>query len=212
MLSPDGQCKTFDKDANGYVPGDGVGVVLLQRLSDALENGSHIYGIIKGSAINHCGKTSGITVPRLESQFNVIQAAYEDAGINPENISYIEAHGTGTSLGDPVEFESLTRVFQAYTENKNFCKIGSVKTNIGHTEAAAGVAGFIKILMMMQNKKIPPSLNFKTPNPVINFENSPFSVAVEVSDWQNGKKTLLAGLSSFGMGGVNSHMVIEEFQ
>ncbi|MCP4688033.1 MAG: polyketide synthase, partial [Desulfobacterales bacterium] len=157
MLSPDGQCKTFDKDANGYVPGDGVAVFLLRRLSDAVEAGDHIHGVIKGSAVNYTGSKSTITAPRVDAQRDVISSAHGDADVDPESITYLEAHGTGTSLGDPIEVEALSRVFKRRTDKKNFCKIGSVKTNIGHLEAAAGMAGGIKTLLMMKHKKIPPT-------------------------------------------------------
>jgi acyl transferase domain-containing protein/acyl carrier protein len=213
MLSPDGQCKTFDKDANGYVPGEGVGVLLLQRLSDAIRDGNHIYGIIKGSGVKHGGKALSITAPRVEAQRDVILEAYEDAGLSPDTVSYVEAHGTGTSLGDPVEVESLTQAFRKYSQRTQFCKIGSVKTNIGHLEAAAGIAGVIKVLLMMRHKKIPPTLNIKTLNPIIDFENSPFMVATGLTDWVSREEgiPLRAGVSSFGFGGVNSHVLLEEF-
>lgn len=213
MLSPDGQCKTFDADANGYVPGEGIGVLLLQRLEDAQRAGNHIYGIIKGCAVNHGGRTQSLTAPRVEAQRDVILLAYQEADISPETVSYVEAHGTGTSLGDPIEIEALTRAFRRFTDKNNFCKIGSVKPNIGHLEAAAGIAGVIKVLMMMQHHKIPKSLNIKSINPIIQFDHSPFSVAKELSDWD--PKTgdaiaLRAGVSSFGMGGVNAHILLEQ--
>jgi len=213
MLSPDGQCKTFDIEANGYVPGEGVGVILLQRLEDAVADGNHIYGIIKGSAISHGGRTSSITAPRVEAQRDVILSAYKNAGISPDSINYVEAHGTGTSLGDPIEVEALTKAFREYTQENQICKIGSAKTNIGHLEAAAGIAGVIKILMMMRRQKIPQSLNIKKLNPIINFKNSPFMVATELTDWQQKEPKLprRASVSSFGFGGVNSHLVLEEF-
>jgi polyketide synthase PksN len=213
MLSPDGQCKTFDKDANGYVPGDGVGVLLLQPLEKAIRARNHIYGIIKGSAVNHGGQALSITAPRVQAQRNVILAAYQDAQISPESVSYVEAHGSGTSLGDPIEIEALTQAFRESTDECHFCKIGSVKTNIGHLEAAAGIAGVIKVLLMMRHQKIPPSLNIKTPNPVINFAESPFVVATDKQNWQSQTAglPLRAGVSSFGFGGVNSHTLIESF-
>jgi acyl transferase domain-containing protein/NADP-dependent 3-hydroxy acid dehydrogenase YdfG len=212
MLSPDGKCKTFDKDANGYVPGDGVGVLLLQRLEYAVKQNATIYGIIKGSAVNHTGNSLSLTSPSVEAQKEVLISAFDNAKINPETISYIEAHGTGTSLGDPIELEALSNAFQQYTNKKTFCKIGSVKTNIGHLEAAAGMGGMIKVLMMIKHKQIPESLNLNTPNPVINFEDSPFSVATELSKWKNKneKIPLRAGISSLGFGGVNSHIVLEQ--
>ncbi len=214
MLSPDGQCKTFDKDANGYVPGDGVGVLLLQPLEDALRDKCHIYGVLKGTAVNHTGHTASITAPSVDAQREVILDAYKKAGVSPETVTYVEAHGTGTSLGDPIEVEGLTRSFREYTDKNHFCKIGSVKTNIGHLEGAAGIAGVIKVLLMIGHKKIPPTLNVKILNPVINFENSPFVVATDTGEWnsENKKNPLRAGISSFGFGGVNSHAVIEELR
>ncbi|MFC1668715.1 beta-ketoacyl synthase N-terminal-like domain-containing protein, partial [Chlamydiota bacterium] len=213
MLSPDGQCKTFDKDANGYVPGEGVGVLLLQRLEDAVNDGNHIYGVIRGSAVNHGGQTLSITAPRVESQRDVIMDAYKDAGLSAKEVNYVEAHGTGTSLGDPIEIESLTQAFREYTNESGYCKIGSVKSNIGHLEAAAGVASVIKILMMLKHQQIPPSINIKHINPIIRFAGSPFKVTRTLVDWKKDKeeKMLKAGVSSFGFGGVNSHILIEEF-
>ncbi|MCP5086323.1 MAG: hypothetical protein GY952_05920, partial [Rhodobacteraceae bacterium] len=213
MLSPDGQCKTFDQAANGYVPGEGTGVLLLQRVEDALRADNHIYGILKGSAVNHGGQTRSITAPRVEAQQAVITAAYTEAGISPDTITYVEAHGTGTSLGDPIEVEALNQTFQTYTDDTHFCLLGSVKTNIGHLEAAAGVAGVIKVLLMLRHGQIPPSLHIKTLNPIINFSESPFRVVTELCDWQARKPELplRAGVSSFGFGGVNSHVVLESF-
>ncbi|MCP4132525.1 MAG: SDR family NAD(P)-dependent oxidoreductase, partial [bacterium] len=214
MLSPDGQCKTFDKDANGYVPGEGIGVVLLQPLVDAVAAGNHVYGVIKGSAVNHGGKTLSITAPRVESQRDLILTAYADAGFSPATVSYAEAHGTGTSLGDPIEIEAQTLAFREFTDEKEFCKIGSVKTNIGHLEASAGVAGVVKVLMMMRHKKIPKSLNVSVVNPIINFMETPFSVALEdAGDWvsRSDDIPLRASVSSFGFGGVNSFTLLEEF-
>ncbi|BBB93426.1 MAG TPA: SDR family NAD(P)-dependent oxidoreductase [Methylomusa anaerophila] len=213
MLSPDGQCKTFDKNADGYVPGDGVGVLLLQRLTGAVEQSNNIYGVIRGSAVNHSGNTISITAPSVERQKEVILAAYKEADVNPDTISYIEAHGTGTSLGDPIEIAGLTHAFRQFTDKKQFCKIGSVKTNIGHLEAAAGIAGVIKILAMMNKEKIFPTLNIKESNPIIDFENSPFIIADELSEWKPlNNESLRAGISSFGMGGANSHLVLESYK
>ena len=211
MLSPEGQCKTFDAEADGYVPGEGVGVLLLESLENALKKGHHIYGILKGSAAHHNGKTKSITAPQVEAQRQVIEEAFISGHISPESITYVEAHGTGTSLGDPIEVEALTAAFQ--TNKKQYCYLGSVKTNIGHLEGAAGIAGVIKVLLMMQNKKIPKTLNIKTVNPIIDFENSPFRLADKFIDWDLPKKIPLrrAGISSFGFGGVSSHVVIEEY-
>lgn len=214
MLSPDGQCKTFDKDANGYVPGEGVGILLLTTLENAIKHNHHIHAIIKGSAVNHTGKSQSITAPRVEAQRNVIQAAQQAASITPEQITYIEAHGTGTSLGDPIEIESLTQAFQTNeTEKKQYCAIGSVKTNIGHLEAAAGMAGLIKVILMMQHQTIAPTLNVKTVNPIIDFEHSPFWLATQGEPWltKNGNPRY-AGISSFGFGGVNAHVILSEYK
>jgi polyketide synthase PksM len=207
MLSPDGHCKTFDKDADGYVPGDGVGVLLLQPLENALQAENHVYGVVRGSAVNHVGRALSITAPRVEAQRDVILAAYADGDLQPTMVSYVEAHGTGTSLGDPIEIEALTRAFRAHTQANHFCHIGSVKSNIGHLEAAAGVAGVIKVLLMMEQRQIVPSLNIRTPNPVIDFDESPFILARELQQWSS-DGPLSAGVSSFGFGGVNSHVVI----
>ncbi|MBY0119543.1 beta-ketoacyl synthase N-terminal-like domain-containing protein [Paenibacillus xylanexedens] len=213
MLSPDGRCKTFDKEANGYVPGDGAGVLLLQRLEDALAEGNHIYGVIKGSACNHGGRSASITAPSMRAQQDVILAAYQDADISPEMVTYIEAHGTGTSLGDPIEIEALKNAFAAYTSRTQFCRIGSVKTNIGHLESAAGMAGIVKVIMMMKHGKIPANLHFNDPNPIIDFKNTPFEVAGALTDWNSAGEglPLRAGISSFGFGGVNAHLVIEQW-
>jgi polyketide synthase PksM len=211
ISSPDGQCKTFDKDANGFVLGDGIGILLLQRLDDAIRENNNIFGVIKGIATNHVGSSSSLTTPSIEAQEKVISSAYKDADIRPDTINFIEAHGTGTYIGDPMEVEALTKVFRRYSSENHFCKLGSVKTNIGHTGGSAGMAGVIKVLMMMHHKKIPPNLNFKTPNPVINFEDSPFCVPTTLSEWKSKDKMspLRAGVSAFGFGGANAHLVLE---
>jgi len=207
MLSPDGQCKTFDAQANGYVPGEGVGLVLLCSLEKALEKKYSIYGIIKGSAVKHTGKSTSITAPRIEIEKHVVQEALKESDVNPEYMTYVEAHGTGTSLGDPIEIEALTQAFD--TAKKQYCHIGSVKTNIGHLEAAAGIAGVIKVLLMMKYKKIPQTLNIKKINPIIDFANTPFKPAEKLVDWN--ESVYLAGVSSFGFGGINAHLVLEAF-
>lgn len=214
MLSPTGQCKTFDQSADGYVPGDGVAVLLLQRLEEAVEQGNFVYGIIKGSAVNHTGKSLSITAPRVEAQRDVIMSAWRAADVDPRTITYIEAHGTGTSLGDPIEVEALTQAFRHYTSDRSFCKIGSVKTNIGHLESAAGMAGLIKVILMMKHQKIPASLHVQTLNPIIPFRYSPFEVVTEKEIWQSQEQgqPLRAGISSFGFGGVNAHVVIERYE
>lgn len=212
VLSPGSECRTFDKDADGIIRGEGVGVVLLQALPEALHQQNRIYGVIKGGAFNHGSHPLSMTAPSVEAQRQVVSSAYRDAAVSPETVSYIEAHGTGTFLGDAIEVESLTRAFQEYTEKKRFCKIGSVKANIGHLEAGSGVAGVIKILLMMQHKMIPPTIHLKTINPTINFEASPFDVATELAQWKNSgnQRPLRAGVSTFGIGGANAHIVIEQ--
>ncbi|WP_440119621.1 SDR family NAD(P)-dependent oxidoreductase [Paenibacillus sp. QZ-Y1] len=214
MLSPTGQCKTFDQSADGYVPGDGVAVLLLQRLEEALEQGNTVYGIIKGSAVNHTGKSLSITAPRMEAQRDVILAAWRAADIDPRTITYIEAHGTGTSLGDPIEVEALTQAFRHHTPDRSFCKIGSVKTNIGHLESAAGIAGLVKVMMMLKHRKIPASLHVKTLNPMIPFSRTPLEVVRKQETWHSREQgqPLRAGISSFGFGGVNAHIVVEHYE
>ncbi|BBA33899.1 hypothetical protein sS8_1945 [Methylocaldum marinum] len=213
MLSPDGQCKTFDLDADGYVPGEGVGVVLLQRLEDALREKNHVYGLIPGSVVRHVGNSISITAPSIRSQQDLITEVLEQSGVDPEAISYIEAHGTGTSLGDPIEVAALSRAFERHTSRKQFCRLGSVKTNIGHLEAAAGVAGVIKVLLMMKHRQIPPTLNVTRSNPLLFLDDSPFRLALTGEAWrpENDGEPLRAGVSSFGFGGTISHLILESF-
>ncbi len=212
MLSPVGLCKTFDNSADGFVPGEGVGAIVLKSLEDAQRDGDNIYGIIKGTMINQDGKTNGITAPSSKAQTEVEVGLYEKYGINPETISYIEAHGTGTKLGDPIEIEALTNAFRKFTSKKQFCSIGSVKTNIGHTGAAAGITGIIKILLCMKHKKIPALLHFTKPNEHISFEDSPFTVNTSLCKWETPPGiSRRAAISSFGFSGTNAHAVIEEY-
>lgn len=212
MLSPDGRCKTFDQDANGYVPGEGVASILLQRLDDAIVAGCQIRGIVKGSALNHGGTALSLTAPRVEAQRHVVLEAWKSAGISLETCGYIEAHGTGTSLGDPIEIEALTQAFRAYTSKTEYCRIGSLKTNIGHLEPAAGIAGVIKTLLMFSREEIVPTLNIRTPNPLIDFRRSPFQLALAREPWTSPAGwPRRAGVSSFGFGGVNGHVVLEEY-
>ncbi|MBN2441121.1 MAG: hypothetical protein JXJ04_07235 [Spirochaetales bacterium] len=211
ILSKDGYCRAFDDDSSGTLWGSGTGVVLLKRLSDAVQDGDNIRAIIKGSAINNDGsKKVGYTAPSLEGQSEVIVQAYASSGISPETVSYIEAHGTGTKIGDPIEVKALTKAFREYTDAKNFCGLGSVKTNFGHLGASAGIASFIKAVLALDNKQIPPSLHFKTPNKSIDFENSPFYVNTELKDMKNQKSPLRFGVSSLGVGGTNAHIILEE--
>ncbi len=211
MLSPDGRCKAFDNSANGFVPGEGAGVIMLKRLDEALKDGDHIYGVIKGSSINQDGRTNGITAPNSLSQINLLTSVYEKFGINPETISYIEAHGTGTELGDPIEVGALTNAFGKFTSKKNYCWLGSVKTNIGHAVSAAGVAGVIKVMLALKHGCLPPILHFNEANKHISFEDTPFKINTKLQEWksENGKPRR-AGVSSFGFSGTNAHIVIEE--
>ncbi|MEH2290136.1 SDR family NAD(P)-dependent oxidoreductase [Nostoc sp.] len=209
-LSPDGHCHAFDAKAQGTTVGNGVGVVVLKRVQDAIADGDCIYAVIKGAAINNDGSMKvGYTAPSVDGQAEAIAEAIMSAEIEPETISYIEAHGSGTALGDPIEIAALTKVFRASTEKKNFCAIGSVKTNIGHLDAAAGVAGLIKTALALKHQLIPPSLNFEQPNPEIDFANSPFYVNTKLREWK-GSTPRRAGVSSLGMGGTNTHVVLEE--
>jgi len=223
MLSPTGQCRTFSSDADGYVRGEGAGVVLLKPLTKAREDGDRIYGVIKGSAINHGGKARTLTSPNVYAQAQVICSAYSKAKISPNTVSYIESHGTGTPLGDPIEINALKRAYrQLYQQygvektEKPYCGIGAVKTNIGHLEAAAGIAGLIKVLLAIKYKKLPKIVNLKELNPRISLQDTPFYLIEETKEWkrsknESGEEILRrAGLSSFGIGGVNAHIVIEE--
>ncbi|NEQ84319.1 MAG: type I polyketide synthase, partial [Moorea sp. SIO2I5] len=211
IMSPDGHCRTFDAKAKGTLGGNGLGIVVLKRLEDAIADGDYIYAQIKGSAINNDGSSKvGYTAPSVEGQAAVISEAQSIAEIDPETITYIEAHGTATPLGDPIEIAALTKVFRGTTEKKGFCAIGSLKTNMGHLDAAAGVGGLIKTVLALKHKKLPPSLNFETPNPTIDFANSPFYVNTTLSEWNTNGTPRRAGVSSFGIGGTNAHVVLEE--
>ncbi|BAY66481.1 beta-ketoacyl synthase [Calothrix brevissima NIES-22] len=210
ILSADGHCRTFDAKAQGAVGGNGLGIVVLKRLENALEDGDRIYAVIKGSAINNDGAMKiGYTAPGVEGQANVILAAQATSEIPTETITYIEAHGTATPLGDPIEVEALTQAFRVNTDKKGFCAIGSLKTNIGHLDAAAGVAGLIKTALALHHQVIPPSLHFEQPNPKIDFANSPFYVNTKLSQWDTGETPRRAGVSSFGIGGTNAHVILE---
>jgi acyl transferase domain-containing protein/acyl carrier protein len=212
LLSPDGRCRAFDAKARGTAFAEGVGVVFLMRLEDALRENHSIYAVILGSAVNNdAGLKAGYTAPSIEGQVQVVRQAQAVAGVAPSDISYIEAHGTGTVLGDAVELASLSRVFRASTSDVGICGLGSVKTNIGHLSTAAGVAGFIKTVLALKHNLIPPSLNFEQPNPDLDVADSPFFINMSLRPWksQNGKP-LRAGVSSFGVGGTNAHVVLEE--
>lgn len=211
IVSPDGHCRAFDAKAQGTFFGDGVGVLLLKRLQDAIADGDYIHAIIKGSAINNDGNLKvSYTAPSVEGQAEVIAEAHAVAGINAETISYIEAHGTGTAIGDPIEIAALSKAFGASTHKKGFCAIGSVKTNVGHLGAAAGIAGLIKTVLALKHQLIPASLHFEKPNPQIDFANSPFYVNSQLSEWKRNGTPRRAGVSSFGFGGTNAHIILEE--
>jgi amino acid adenylation domain-containing protein len=207
ILSPDGHCRAFDASARGTVPGSGAGVVVLKRLDEAIADGDHIHAVIKGSAINNDGNSKvGYTAPSVEGQREVVERALEIANVRPEQISYIETHGTGTPLGDPIEVEALRQIFA--NSATATCALGSVKTNIGHLDAAAGVAGLIKAMLCLENHTLAPSLNFEQPNPQLDLEHSPFYVSVKTAAWEQPQR--FAGVSSFGIGGTNAHVVLAE--
>jgi len=210
IASPDGYCRAFDEQANGTVFGNGVGTVLLKRLSAAERDGDPIYAVIKGSAINNDGNAKvGYTAPSQQGQADVIRKAQRVAGVDPSTISYIEAHGTGTHLGDPIEVSALKDVFGDQQE-QGFCALGSVKTNIGHTDAAAGVAGLIKVALCMKYGELVPSLHFNKPNPALGLEDSPFYVNTTLKPWTEEKGLRRAGVSAFGIGGTNAHVILEQ--
>ncbi len=215
MLSSGPDCKAFGEGADGFVDGEGVGVVLLKPLAQAEADGDRIYAVIKGSMINAGGKTQGYTVPSPAAQADLITSAFQKAQINPNKVTYVEAHGTGTALGDPIEIAGLTRAFNrvGQSDEREYCAIGSIKSNIGHCESAAGMAGLTKILLQLQHKKLVPSLHAKTPNPEIDFSQTPFKVQQRLTDWTpNAEGKLLAAISSFGAGGANAHLIVEEYQ
>jgi len=215
MLSRDGRCKAFGKGGNGYVPGEGVGVLVLKPLARALADGDSIHALIRGTSVNHGGKTNGYTVPNPVAQGRVIRSALDRAGLDARAISYIEAHGTGTELGDPIEITGLASAFARDTTERGFCAIGSVKSNIGHLEAASGIAGVTKVLLQMKHGLLVPSLHADELNPLIDFASTPFIVNRAMRAWQrpvvDGRELpRLAGVSSFGAGGTNAHAVLEE--
>ncbi len=210
ILSPDGHCRAFDAEARGVTFGNGVGVVVLRRLGDALNDGDFIHALIRGTAVNNDGADrAAFTAPSVNGQAQAIAEAFAVSGISPESISYVEAHGTATPVGDPIEVQALTKAFRRYTQRTQYCAIGSVKTNVGHLGAAAGVAGLIKSVLALQHQQIPPSLHFTRSNPQIEFAASPFFVNSQLRSWEStGPRR--AGVSSFGQGGTNAHVVLEE--
>ncbi|MGX4256847.1 SDR family NAD(P)-dependent oxidoreductase [Bacillus sp. YH3-2-B2] len=213
FLSSEGKCRSFGEGGDGYVPGEGAGAVLLKPLKKAIADNDHIYGVIKGSATNHGGKTTGYTVPNPEAHRELILSAINRAAVSPADISYIEAHGTGTALGDPIEIRGLSMAFEKQTDEKNDCGIGSVKSNIGHLEAAAGIAGLIKVLLSMKHETLPASLHAEELNRKISFSDSPFYVVRNNRPWPaEGDKPRIAAISSFGAGGSNAHLIVGAYQ
>ncbi|MFV2120756.1 type I polyketide synthase, partial [Streptomyces sp. Act-28] len=210
-FSPSNALRPFDSGADGFVPGEGVVTVVLKPLRAAVRDGDRVRGVIKGTAVNHGGRTSGLTVPSSAAQAEVITAALVDAGVSVESIGLVEAHGTGTGLGDPIEVEGLTRAWRAVTDRSQFCAIGSLKGNVGHLEPAAGLAGLVKVLLSMERGVVPPSLHVVRPNDHIRFEDTPFYLADGVREWprlEGGPRR--GAVSAFGMGGVNAHVIVEE--
>ena len=211
VVSPDGHCRAFDAQAKGTVSGNGLGIVVLKRLEDALRDGDRIEAVIRGSAINNDGAAKvGYTAPSVEGQAAVIAEAQTIAGVTADSISYVEAHGTATPLGDPIEAAALTRAFRTSTKQRGYCALGSVKSNIGHLDAAAGVAGLIKTVLALKHRELPPSLHYQTANPEIDFANSPFYVNASLRSWERNGSPRRAGVSSFGIGGTNAHVIVEE--
>ncbi|MEM7538931.1 MAG: beta-ketoacyl synthase N-terminal-like domain-containing protein, partial [Chloroflexota bacterium] len=216
IFAPDGHCRSFDADAQGTVFGNGAGIVLLKPLPQALADRDQIYAVIKGSAANNDGAAKvGYTAPSVSGQMNVINAALENAGVTADTISYVEAHGTATAMGDPVEITALTRAFRQATQQTGFCAIGTAKGNLGHLTAAAGMPGLMKTALALKHELLPPTLHFRKPNPLIDFANSPFTVNTNLTEWStngnSGTHPRRAGVSSFGMGGTNVHIILEEF-
>ncbi|MCC6756137.1 MAG: hypothetical protein IT199_07185, partial [Solirubrobacterales bacterium] len=211
ITSPDGHCRAFAADAEGTVNGSGVGIVVLKRLADALADGDTIHAVILASAINNDGANKvGFTAPSVEGQMQVIAEAQNLAEINAESIGYIEAHGTGTTLGDPIEVRALTQVFRSKTQRRGFCALGSVKSNLGHLDEAAGIAGLIKTVLALKHRQIPPTLHATTPNPRLNLAETPFYLNTTLKEWQSGGLPRRAAVSSFGIGGTNAHLILEE--
>lgn len=205
----DGRCKAFDHRADGFASGEGAGAVMLKPLARALADGDRVYAVVRGSAVNHDGRSAGLAAPNPAAHAELIEAAYRDAKLSPDSVSYIEAHGTGTALGDPIEIDGLSRAFRKWTQRKGYCAIGSVKSNMGHLEPAAGIAGVIKTVLCLQHRYLPPSLHFERPNPHIAFDETPFVVNAAGRAWEHAE-ALRAGVSSFGMGGTNAHVVLED--
>ncbi|MBM0280085.1 type I polyketide synthase, partial [Micromonospora tarensis] len=217
MLAPDGRCKVFDAAADGYVRGEGCGAVLLKPLSRALADGDQVYAVIRGSAVNHGGRAASLTAPNTAAQARLIVRAWEQAGVDPATCTYLETHGTGTALGDPIETTALTQAFAILYERwgrsaptSPHCGLGSVKSNVGHLETAAGMAGLVKVLLGMRHRRLPGNLHLNTVNPYIRLDGTPFEVLDRTREWETNGVPRRAGISGFGYGGVNAHLVLEE--
>lgn len=210
MLAPDGRCKTFDAAADGYGRGEGCGIIVLKRLNDAIRSGDNILAVIRGSAVNQDGRGNGLTAPNGPAQEQVIRRALKNAGVAPSQISYVEVHGTGTPIGDPIEVQALSHVLGEVDKSSFPCFIGSCKTNFDHLEAAAGIASLIKTVLCLQNKEIPPHLHFQKLNPQISLESSRLAIPIQRTPWAPGGGPRLAGVSAFGFGGTNAHAILQE--
>jgi acyl transferase domain-containing protein len=210
MLSADGYCKTFDESANGYVRGEGIGVIVLKRQKEAESAHDRIYALLKSSRVNHNGPASGITVPNGAAQTELLTNALADASVAAQDVDYVEAHGTGTNLGDPIEVSALGNVYRNTHSVQHPLYIGSAKSNIGHLEAAAGIAGLMKTILMLWNQKIVPNIHFKRLNSKMSLAEMPAVIPVSLISWERGKRRRIAGVSSFGATGINAHVIVEE--
>ncbi|MEM7277514.1 MAG: type I polyketide synthase [Pseudomonadota bacterium] len=209
-LSPEGRCRSFDAEGAGYSRGEGGGILILKRLSDAQKDGDRVLALIRGAAVNHDGHSSGLTVPNVNAQRKVIQAALDNGGLNPDDVDYVEGHGTATPLGDPIELRAINSVLCGQRSADDPLLIGSVKTNIGHLEAAAGVTGVLKVIQALQKRQLPPHLNFNTPTPHVDWDNMPIEVVTQLRDWPKRDRPLRAGVSAFGFSGTNAHVILEQ--
>src|SRR6266545_5086942 len=211
ISSPDGHCRAFDRQAQGTIPGNGLGIIVLKRLADALRDRDHVWAVIKSSCVNNDGRQKmGYTAPSIDGQADVIARALALAGVSADTIGFVEGHGTGTPIGDPIEVQALTRAFRRHTKLKGYCALGAVKSNIGHLDTAAGVAGLIKAVLALQHRVIPPTLHFEEPNPALEIDDSPFFINNQAINWPAGEGLRHAGVSSFGIGGTNAHVILEE--
>ena len=210
ITSPINKMQTFSQQADGAIFSEGVGAFLLKPLKNAIKDRDHIHAVIKGGAINSDGTSNGISSPSRQAQEEVLIAAWKNARINPEELSYIEAHGTATNIGDPIEIKAITSAFRHYSKKRQFCAIGTAKVNIGHSIAVSGIAGLTKIILAMKYECIPPNINFNSPNKFVDFVQSPIYVNNSLKDWKRSNKLRRAGISAFGFSGTNCHIIVEE--